>query len=101
MNFSKVLAGMEVGIFPLCFSTTFYSKFGVLARFVEFCQIKANYAKGGMLQWEYKRPARKRVVRQLQAQVQPVEKGDQNVYQSFVLFANRDCSTCSHSLHAL
>src|SRR5215510_8682938 len=80
MNFSSVPAGMEVAISSLSYSTLLYIKFGIFESFVKFCQIKANYAKGGMLEWEYKRPARNH-----QAQVQPVEEGDQNVYPTLVL----------------
>lgn len=50
---------MELGIGSLSGSLLFYTESRILERFGKFCQIKANYAKDWMLDWEYKRPARK------------------------------------------
>jgi hypothetical protein len=63
---------MDAGISPLFCFILFYTKPGAFERFVKYCQIKANYANGWMLQWEYKRPGRNLVG----APYSPVREGD-------------------------
>src|SRR5688500_3857327 len=53
-NFSSVLEGIEAGMHPLLYFLLFYTESLIFERFVEFCQIKTNYANGWMLEWEHK-----------------------------------------------
>src|SRR5687768_5625706 len=58
LNFSNVVTGMEVGIYPHPSFTLFYPTQNVFERFGEFWQIMTSSAGNRMLQWENKRPAR-------------------------------------------
>ena len=72
-----MLAGIEVRMCPLSFSALFYTSLGIFERFVEFCQIKSNYAKGWMLEWEKGRRVKK-------ALIQPAKGDNMSVKRLFV-----------------
>src|SRR5262245_20007261 len=91
INFSSVLEEMEVVMHPRSYFISLYTKSWVFEGFVKFCQIKANYAKGGMLEWEYERPENKNSFNR--------SKGDQNVTESFTASVNCDGISCNHSLY--